>query len=211
MSTPRRRAALSAASARRRGLRRRAAGSCRRRVTSLAGFLGGARRTGVESAAAPSSSRTRTPRRRTPRPCERLGGGEVRGEDGERAPGRREPEPAVERAAEQLEVVGDDDEAADGDEGEEPQRSLDRDGDADRARRPRSTMRRGWRASACGIRVCSGRPCSSSSACAPTPIARKNASVVQPSSAQSIRGASAAPSATYERCQSVYGGWRSVT
>jgi hypothetical protein len=41
--------------------------------------------------------------------------------------------------------------------------------------------------------------------------ARKNASVVQPSSAQSMRGASAAPTATYERCQSVYGGWRSVT
>ncbi len=61
------------------------------------------------------------------------------------------------------------------------------------------------------MRVCSGRPRSSSRACAPTPIASANASVVQPSSDQSMRGASAAPTATYERCQSVYGGWRSVT
>ena len=46
------------------------------------------------------------------------------------------------------------------------------------------------------IRVCSGRPRSSSSACAPTPMASAKASVVHPSSGQSIRGASAAPTAT---------------
>ena len=64
-----------------------------------------------------------------------------------------------------------------------------------RARRPRA--RRAPRSgSACAA---AGR-CSSSSACAATPIARKNAAI-----AQSIRsvwncGASAAPTATYERC-----------
>ena len=47
-----------------------------------------------------------------------------------------------------------------------------------------------------GMRVWSGLPRISSSACAPTPIASAKASVVQPSSAQSIRGASAAPTAT---------------
>ena len=62
-----------------------------------------------------------------------------------------------------------------------------------------------------GMRVRSGRPFNSSSACAPTPIARRNASTVQPSSPQRICGASAAPIATYERCQSVYGACSSVT
>ena len=61
------------------------------------------------------------------------------------------------------------------------------------------------------MRVCSGRLRNSSRAWAPTPMASAKASVVHPSSDQSIRGASAAPTATYERCQSVYGGWRSVT
>ena len=61
------------------------------------------------------------------------------------------------------------------------------------------------------MRVWSGLPRISSRAWAPTPIASAKASVVQPSSAQSMCGASAAPTATYERCQSVYGGWRRVT
>ena len=62
-----------------------------------------------------------------------------------------------------------------------------------------------------GIRVASGRPFSSSSACAPMPIASRNASTVQPSRPHFIAGASAAPIATYDRCQSVYGGCSSVT
>ena len=61
------------------------------------------------------------------------------------------------------------------------------------------------------MRVWSGLPRSSSRAWAPTPMASAKASVVHPSSGQSIRGASAAPTATYERCQSVYGGCTSVT
>ena len=62
-----------------------------------------------------------------------------------------------------------------------------------------------------GIPVRSGRPFSSSSACAPIPIARKNARVAHPSTAHFMCGASAAPIATYERCQIVYGAWSSVT
>ena len=137
--------------------------------------------------------------------------GEVRREDGEGSPGGREPESAVEAAAEQLEVVRDDEERADRDEDEQPERARDRDRRCRSQRRRRSRPRRASTSTGGEMRVCSGRPRSSSRACAPTPIASTNASVVQPSSAQSIRGASAAPTATYERCQSVYGGWRSVT
>ena len=62
-----------------------------------------------------------------------------------------------------------------------------------------------------GMRVRSGRPCNSSRACAAIPIARKNAAI--PHSIRSVwkRGASAAPTATYDRCHSVYGGCSSVT
>ncbi len=61
-----------------------------------------------------------------------------------------------------------------------------------------------------GIFVWSGRPLSSSRACAPTPIASAKAAIVAPSRAHENVGASAAPIAAYERCQSVYGGCRSV-
>src|SRR5207248_2345925 len=57
-----------------------------------------------------------------------------------------------------------------------------------------------------GIRVRSGRPFSSSSACAAIPSARKNAISAQSSRSRWKCGASAAPTATYERCHSVYGG-----
>jgi hypothetical protein len=62
-----------------------------------------------------------------------------------------------------------------------------------------------------GMRVRSGRLFISSSACAPMPIARKNASTVQPRRPHFMCGATAAPSAAYDRCHSVYGGWSSVT
>ena len=47
-----------------------------------------------------------------------------------------------------------------------------------------------------GMRVPSGRPCSSSSACAASPIARKNASRVSPSHRICTSGASEAPITT---------------
>ena len=55
-----------------------------------------------------------------------------------------------------------------------------------------------------------GRPCSSSSAWAATPTAKKNASSVATRRAPSVRGASVAPMTTYERCHAVYGGWSIV-
>src|SRR5260370_23821856 len=54
--------------------------------------------------------------------------------------------------------------------------------------------------------VPSGRPCSSSRACAPMPTARKNATSVPPSRHSTRGGITAAPNATYDRCHSVYGG-----
>ena len=57
-----------------------------------------------------------------------------------------------------------------------------------------------------GIRVRNGRPWSSSSACAATPMARKKASIVSSHHRTSRTGANAAPIATYDRCHSVYGG-----
>jgi hypothetical protein len=62
-----------------------------------------------------------------------------------------------------------------------------------------------------GIRVCSGRPRSSSRACAPTPIPSANASSAAPQRVHENGEARPAPIATNERCQSVYGGWSSVT
>ena len=61
-----------------------------------------------------------------------------------------------------------------------------------------------------GIAVRSGRPLSSSSAWAPTPSARANAVSPQSNRLSDSSGARAAPITTYERCQSVYGGWSSV-
>ena len=61
-----------------------------------------------------------------------------------------------------------------------------------------------------GIDVASGRPASSSRACAVRPTARKNASAVAPSRPPSNVGATAAPMATYDRCQAVYGGCSNV-
>src|SRR4051794_18228363 len=61
-----------------------------------------------------------------------------------------------------------------------------------------------------GMRVRNGRPFSSSRACAAIPSARKNASSAQSSRSRWNCGASAAPTATYERCHSVYGGGRPV-
>ena len=59
--------------------------------------------------------------------------------------------------------------------------------------------------------VRSGRPLSSSSTWAETPSASANAAIVQ--SIRSVRntGAIAAPSATYDRFQAVYGTWSTVT
>src|SRR3954451_14237948 len=61
------------------------------------------------------------------------------------------------------------------------------------------------------ICVCNGRPCSSSSACAPTPIASANATSVSPSTDQSTCGTSTPPITTYDGCQRVYGACSSVT
>ena len=61
-----------------------------------------------------------------------------------------------------------------------------------------------------GIRVPRGRPCNSSNECAAIPTARKNASKAPATIRGSGIGANAAPSKTYERCHSVYGGCRSV-
>ena len=60
------------------------------------------------------------------------------------------------------------------------------------------------------IAVRRGWPWTSSSACAPTPTAQKNASTVAMRRMASVWGASDAPMTTYARCQAVYGGWRSV-
>ena len=65
---------------------------------------------------------------------QRLRGCEVRREHGKGSPRSREPEPSVEGACEQLEVVRDDDEGADGDEDEQPERPRDGDSDADAGR-----------------------------------------------------------------------------
>lgn len=59
--------------------------------------------------------------------------------------------------------------------------------------------------------VLSGLPCSSSSTCAPTPTARKNAAKAAASRPGYRCGASEAPIATLARFHAVYGGWRSVT
>ena len=61
------------------------------------------------------------------------------------------------------------------------------------------------------IPVPSGLPFSSSSACAPIPTARKNATSVPASRHTTSGGITAAPITTYDRCQRVYGGWSSVT
>ncbi len=101
--------------------------------------------------------------------------GEVRGQDREAAPGEREPPGGVEAAAEPLEVVGRDDERADGDEARAARSPTRRRPD----RRSREAPARAAAASATsvarGIRVLSGRPLSSSSACAATPSASANA------------------------------------
>ena len=57
-------------------------------------------------------------------PVQALGGREVRRQDRKRAPHRGEPEVRMERAAEELEVVGHDDERSDGDEDERATRSC---------------------------------------------------------------------------------------
>ena len=108
--------------------------------------------------------------------ADRLGGGEVRGEHGKGAPGEGEPGIAVQATAEELEVVRHGDEWPRRDEGEQPEARAQRDRDADagcggRAPRPASADEHRSR-----IRVWSGRPLSSSSACAATPMPRKNAS-----------------------------------
>ena len=124
-----------------------------------------------------------------------LGDDEVPGQQRKGAPGESEPEVGVEEAAEELEVVREDEKCACGDEREEPERprqcraDADGDGAADRAERePQSTR--------VGIRVASGRPWSSSSACAPIPSARKNAASAASRRFVSSSGASAAPIAT---------------
>src|SRR5918995_579458 len=71
-------------------------------------------------------------------PVKLLGGGKEAGEEGEGAPGEREPGVAVEASAEELEVVGDDDERAGGDERSDP--GVDEDG-ADHADRNRGRDR----------------------------------------------------------------------
>src|SRR5205823_1938634 len=63
-----------------------------------------------------------------------LGHREVAGYDGEPAPRAGEPPVAVEAAAEELEVVRDDEEASARDENEQPEVACDRDADADRDR-----------------------------------------------------------------------------
>ena len=62
-----------------------------------------------------------------------------------------------------------------------------------------------------GISVRNGRPSSSSSAWAPTPIASANATTVHPSVGQSTLAARHPPTTTYDRCQAVYGTCSSVT
>ena len=62
-----------------------------------------------------------------------------------------------------------------------------------------------------GMDVSSGRLRSSSSACAPTPTARPKATTAAPSRPQATSGARQPPMTTKERCQAVYGRWRSVT
>ena len=115
---------------------------------------------------------------------------------GNAAPREREPEVVVEAAAEQLEVVGEHEEGAREDERDQRRRDGDRPGDPDRAARRRGRAA----ASAISVRsesaVRSGRPFSSSSACAPTPTARKNAPSAAPRRPRSKRYAAAAPSAT---------------
>ena len=62
----------------------------------------------------------------------RPGRREVRRQHREGAPGRREPQAAVEPASEQLEVIRHDEKGADGDEDEQPERARYGDRDADR-------------------------------------------------------------------------------
>ena len=69
------------------------------------------------------------------RRADRAGAGDVARDDRERAPGEREPEVGVEAAAEQLEVVGRDEERADRDQRQDPEAEADRDDDPDRAGR----------------------------------------------------------------------------
>ena len=136
-------------------------------------------------------------RRAPPRRSMRSAVTEVARQDREGAPGEAEPEVGVEAAAEELEVVGGNEERSDRDEREQPRppgegrgRRRSRPRRRARQRRARSATRlRDRRAAAAGRR-------SSSSACAATPSARKNAASAASSRSTWSVGASAQPIAT---------------
>ena len=126
-----------------------------------------------------------------------LGDDEVAGQQRERAPGEREPEVGVEAAAEELEVVGEDEEGADRDE-RRAARASTRGPRRCRSRPPRrSRRRRADQSTAVGIRVAERPAAAARRARARRPRARGRT----PPSAASRRsvwssGASAAPITT---------------
>ena len=121
---------------------------------------------------------------------------EVRGEERKGAPGEREPDVAVEAPAEQLEVVRDDDEAAGDDEGARSRGRRVTAPTTPIATAPAIETTASATSTRPGSACRSGRPLSSSSACAPIPTARKNAASVGEEPSQANAGVSAAPIAT---------------
>ncbi len=110
----------------------------------------------------------------------------------------------------ELEVVGQDEEHAEGNEQDEP--GLEGNGADDPIAHATPTETAASATStAPGMLVRSGRPLSSSSACAPIPTASPNAATAAPRRPQATTGARQPPTTTYERCQAVYGRWSSVT
>ena len=128
----------------------------------------------------------------------------------EAAPGEPEPQVGVESSAEELEVVGQDEEDPERHEQHEPRLVRERRRRRRSRTRPRPRRRRGRRGSGSGMPVRSGRPFSSSSACAPIPTASPNATTAAPRRPHATTGARQPPITTYERCHAVYGRWRRV-
>ncbi len=98
-------------------------------------------------------------------------------------------------AAEELEVVGHHEDRSDDEEGDQRPAHLDDPGDAEGHGPGQPDAGDGDEGGA-GIRVRSGRPCSSSSAWAARPTARKNASRVAISRVALTTGARQAPMTT---------------
>ncbi len=112
-----------------------------------------------------------------------------------RHPTRARTTGGVERPAEQLQVVRDDEESARPDERPQPRRDIHRPVHPERDRAPNPTTA-SVTSTPSGIRVRSGLPLSSSRAWAATPIARKKAASVSSSHRTFTSGASDAPITT---------------